>query len=414
MKTITATSHRPLQPAFISNTATIFGSIANRDRSPDSSINVSSRLIPMRGLLFAATLGLLSQLPAADLEIVARNLDNPRGLDFAPNGALYIAEGGRGGDGPVVEGPEGPVRFGLSGSITRVFRGTQERIVTGLPSLALSDGGAAAGPSSISFGGLGHAFVTFGFALEPSIRDTVFGPQAKDLGTLQQMNMNGQLTLVADLAAFEARDPDGNGPDSNPTGVLADRAGGAYATDAGGNTLLHIDAQGAISVVAIFPNRMVNPPQSPLLAPPQIPMQAVPTNVVRGPDGALYVCQLTGFPFPIGFARIYRVVPGSAPTVYATGFTNIIDLEFDSQGNLYVLEIDTNGLLAPEPIGRLARLKAGSTTIETIASAGLVMPGGMAIGPDDAIYISNFSVSAGGGQVVRVKPQSQSEVASVR
>jgi hypothetical protein len=76
--------------------------------------------------------------------------------------------------------------------------------------------------------------------------------------------------------------------------------------------------------------------------------------VVRGPDGALYVSELTGFPFPLGGARIYRVAPGSAPTVYATGFTNVIDLEFDSAGNLYVLEIDRNGLAMPEVVGRLA------------------------------------------------------------
>ena len=105
-------------------------------------------------------------------------------------------------------------------------------------------------------------------------------------------------------------------------------------------------------------------------------MQAVPTNVVRGPDGALYVSQLTGFPFPPGGARIYRVVPGAAPQIYAEGFTNIIDLEFDAAGNLYVLEIDRNGLLAPEVTGRLARVNAGTGAVVTIASDGLVMPGG--------------------------------------
>jgi hypothetical protein len=35
--------------------------------------------------------------------------------------------------------------------------------------------------------------------------------------------------------------------------------------------------------------------------------------VVVGPDGAYYVSQLTGFPFPVGAANVYRVVPGSAP-----------------------------------------------------------------------------------------------------
>jgi hypothetical protein len=165
-----------------------------------------------------------------------------------------------------------------------------------------------------------------------------------------------------------------------------------------------VTANGTISVVAVFPDRLV--PTPPFLPqppfPPELSMQAVPTNVVRGPDGALYVSQLTGFPFPAGGARIYRVVPGSAPTVYAEGFTNIIDLEFDAAGDLYVLEIDTNGLIAPEPAGRLAKVLSGSHTVVTVASEGLVMPGGMTIGPDGDIYISNFSTAPAVGEVIRL------------
>jgi hypothetical protein len=37
-------------------------------------------------------------------------------------------------------------------------------------------------------------------------------------------------------------------------------------------------------------------------------MQAVPTSVAVAPDGAYYVGQLTGFPFPVGGARVFRVV----------------------------------------------------------------------------------------------------------
>jgi hypothetical protein len=337
-------------------------------------------------------------------EIVATGLNNPRGLDFAPNGALFVAEAGVGGDGPTVVGGDGvPMKFGLSGSITRVFKGTQERIVTGLPSLATATGGGAIGPSDISFGQFGHAAFTIGLALNPAVRNNILGPQAARMGTLWQLNQNGQMKLIRDLAAFELQnDPDGQGPDSNPNGVLNDRGGAQYVADAGANALLEISARGGVSVVAVFPNRLV--PAPPFLPPGNIPMQAVPTSVVRGPDGAFYVSQLTGFPFPQGAARIFRVVPGAAPQIYAEGFTNIIDLEFDAAGNLYVLEIDTNGLLAPNVAGRLARINAGSQAVVTIASEGLVMPGGMVIGPDGAVYISNFSVMPELGQVVRLMP----------
>lgn len=341
-------------------------------------------------------------------EVIASGLNNPRGLDFAPNGALFIAEAGTGGSGPTIEGPEGePVHFGLSGSVTRVFKGTQERIVTGLPSLAGAEGGAAIGPSDVSFGQLGHAALTIGLGQNPAVRTSALGAAGSRLGTLWQLNQNGQMKLIADLAAFEARtDADAHGPDSNPNGVLNDRGGAVYVTDAGANTLLQVSANGSVSVVAVFPNRVV--PTPPFLPQPPFPaqldMQTVPTNVVRGPDGAFYVSQLTGFPFPQGGARIFRVVPGAAPEIYAQGFTNIIDLEFDAAGNLYVLEIDANGILAPEVTGRLARVNVSDRSVVTIASQGLVMPGGLTIGPDGAIYITNYSTSASVGEVIRIQP----------
>jgi hypothetical protein len=54
-------------------------------------------------------------------------------------------------------------------------------------------------------------------------------------------------------------------------------------------------------------------------------------------------------------------------------------------------------------MGRLARINLNGT-VETIASEGLVMPGGMVIGPDGAIYVSNFSTAPGAGEVIRIQP----------
>ena len=88
-------------------------------------------------------------------------------------------------------------------------------------------------------------------------------------------------------------------------------------------------------------------------------MDAVPTSVAQGPDGGFYVGQLTGFPFPVGGANVYRIVPGQAPQVFASGFTNIIDIAFDKQGTLYVLEIFQNGLLSGDPTGALIRVDQG-------------------------------------------------------
>jgi sugar lactone lactonase YvrE len=133
-------------------------------------------------------------------------------------------------------------------------------------------------------------------------------------------------------------------------------------------------------------------------------MQAVPTTVVYGPDGNLYVGQLTGFPFPVGGARVYRVpAGGGTPVVVATGFTNIIDIAVNPGGVGYVLEHDADGLLGPGTSGRLVRVNLdGSLTV--IASTGLVSPGGVAVAPDGSLYVTINSTSAGGGEVVRIVP----------
>jgi hypothetical protein len=251
----------------------------------------------------------------------------------------------------------------------------------------------------VSFQGY-RLYFTVGLGANPAQRAQLpaVGQQAN--GWLLRAKRSGY-TQVADVAGYEAEaNPDGGEPDSNPQSVLATPFGEIVA-DAGGNDLVRVSPTGHVSTIATFPDQMADAP--PFLGLPpgtQIPAQAVPTSVVRDPDGAYYVGTLTGFPFQPGSARVYRVVPGHAPTVYASGFTNIIDLAFGPNGRLYVLEIARNGLLSDDSAGALIKVgHNGSQRI--VASDGLTFPGGLAIRGDSA-YVSNCAVCAGGGSIVRI------------
>ena len=116
--------------------------------------------------------------------------------------------------------------------------------------------------------------------------------------------------------------------------------------DAGGNAVVQTSRSGRFDTVAVLPpGSALAPPFLGLPPGTQIPTDAVPTSVVRGRDGAYYISQLTGFPFEQGDANIWRVVPGRAPTVYASGLTNVTDLAFARDGSLYAVEISSDGLL---------------------------------------------------------------------
>ena len=162
--------------------------------------------------------------------------------------------------------------------------------------------------------------------------------------------------MVADIGRYEASaNPDEAQVDTNPVALL-ESGRGIFVVDAGGNALLKVKRPGQIRTAAVFP-------ATPLPPNPGFPptMDAVPTAAAYGPDGAIYVSQLTGFPFPVDGSSIWRVVPGQAPTRYATGLTNVTDLAFGKDGSLYVVQIADTGLLDPTATGSVVRIPAGES-----------------------------------------------------
>lgn len=361
-------------------------------------IDVRRMVLILAGLSALLLTGsVLSTVEAqAPIQVIATGLDNPRGLNFGPDGALYVAEAGRGGSSAAcAPAPDPPFTnrcFGATGAITRIRAiGDQRRIVVGLPSIAGPSGAPAQGPVDIDFG-LGAAWVTTGFGGDPGNRASLEAAGAR-MGRLIRVLPNGQWNDVVDISAHEAAtNPDGTTVDSNPFGlrILPDRA---LVADPGANALLGIGLNGAISTLAVFPARAVG----------AATFQSVPTSVAVSPHGEIYVGELTGQPFLVGAARVYRVPSGGGvPTVAAGGFTNIIDIVIGADGAGYVLEHDADGILGPGVDGRIIRLNADGTQT-VVARAGLVKPGGLAIGPDGALYVTTRSNSVGVGAVVRIQ-----------
>ena len=318
--------------------------------------------------------------------MVASGLDNPRGLTWA-NGRLLIAESGTGGDGPCTPGVFAEeICFGPTGAITEVKHGRQRRIVSGLPSIANPDGTFAYGPSDVSTRG-GHLYASMGGPGEPEWReDEEFlggEPLAQLLGTVQRIHGRHWRT-AADIAAFTgANDPDGGLVESNTNSVLATRHG-LLVADSAGNTLLSVDKHGTVSLITVFETRTQN----------GTTFEAVPTNLAVGPDGAVYISTLTGFPFPQEQAIIWRW-DGHSVTRYAEGFTTAVDLAFGPDGSLYVVEL--RGLLDLGD-GRVVRQAPNGT--RTVVADGLSFPTGIAVS-HDSLYVSNCGVCAGTGEVRR-------------
>jgi hypothetical protein len=372
----------------------------------------------------------LSGYGGGSITTIASGLNQPKKLSVAPDGSVLVALSGDGApSSECLTSPE-PLCIDKSGAIDRITPwGHVSTVLGGLPSL--SSEGEATGPAQARFidGSLEVLFQDTG--INPETGAAPFGSAGTLLGDLVRFPVfwKGSPQIQAQFGPFEAQNnPDkgeGTGAelgqesaiDSDPYSFVPYHGGYAVA-DAAADDLLFVSPSGHVSVLAVFPTiSETAPPGS--LGPEQttpVPVQAqpVPDSVAVGPDGALYVGELGGFPFNTKTSSVYRVVPGHSPTVVASGFTAIGDIAFDPSGRLLVLEIDQAGIADPALEGGLPTPGAligvhrnGSRS--TLASTGLEFPTGLAVSPHGSVYVSNFGVlpATGGpeglsGEVVKV------------
>ena len=226
--------------------------------------------------------------------------------------------------------------------------------------------------------------------------------------------------LVADIAAYQATDPDPADledfpEDSNPYGVAAIGRGAALVADAAGNDLLKVRADGTIKTLAHILPRVVEVPEglpatdpdgNPL--PPAgtpIPAEGVATSVTVGADGYYYIGELRGFPATPGTSSVWRVHPTANNAtcdwenpykgkckLYKSGFTSIVDLASDRKGNIYVTELDKASWLALEltgpTVGGLFKINAHRHVRELVPGQIASPAGGADVSKRGTVYVT--------------------------
>lgn len=356
-------------------------------------------------LQFSLTARAQDTTPAGDesvtSEVLLTGLADPRFV-VIDGTDIYFTESGIGGDEPIFvpTDQETPVsHLGRTGKVSKLSAdGSVTEIADDLVSYTFGDAGEIVGPTGLALDGEGSVYVSVG-APGPFVADM---PRTGEEGALLKIDIeSGERTVVADLIDWEiTENPDPLFIDSNPYGMSVVE-GVAYVADAGGNSIIAVDLESSeVSTFAVtggLPTDVFGEAgNGGRDGAPEL--DSVPSSVVRGPDGRLYIAYLTGGPFPAGYAPIDAYNLDGTKERVEEGLTMTADIAFDSRDRLYasIISID---LINGGP-GQVVRVEEDGTL--TVIVDGLAMAAGIAFDADDSLYvINNSSMVPGGGELLK-------------
>ncbi len=319
--------------------------------------------------------------------VLVGGLLQPKGLEVGPDGFIYIAESGTGGDTDFTLDGQA-FKNGYTGRISKVDAdsGARTTVVEGLPSNASVERGEAVGPADVAF--IGSTL----YYLQTHAGDA-WGFDDFETG-IYRVDDNGDLTLVADIGAFNASNPvaaitSGTQVDVEPGGnpyAMEERNGALWVSDGNHNRLMRVETNGAIEEITEFPDHPVS------------------TGLDFGPNGTPYVAYLGQAPFFPEDGKVVTVNPLSgAITEVASGQPWMTDVEFGPGGKLYGTQFNNQPALEESSVGPF------QGTVLTVNDDGTMSPlvTGLSFPTfiefdGETAYVTNWSVTPM-GEIVKIQ-----------
>jgi len=356
---------------------------------------------PIRLLLLAAllvaTAGSVHAQPVS-VSTVATGLSDPRGVAFAPNGDLYVAEAWTApGDlttSTCFQSVIGPFTGGFTSRISRVARGRQsaEVVADGFASSTAAVGDNF-GVADLTFVGAHLVALSGGGGCSKGHPDAV--------SEVVAVGRHGTRASLANLSAWILANPGQKGveqfesPDYEPDGVwfgMTRHRGRLLAVEANHGLLVEIDT-------APRGGRRHGGDGITLVADLYKAFGDHTYTSLASRRGDLYVGTYGRFDNNFS-GGIYRLSKTGGRLV-ASGLTSVLGLTFDRRGRLYAIQapiFDGGGA----GLGSLVRVNDDGS--HDVLVDGLASPSSLTRGPDGALYIAQcgFHCAPGAGWITRV------------